>query len=127
MACGEVDARGDAGVPGFEPAFDAQAPVIAGLQAGEAIVRHGRAEIVAARAAEYEKFVRHLGADGVQADVTGAGIAASVTVPAREGGAAAGVERLAENIVSLYRHEAEFYRWNGPGGMGASDAWIMPT
>ncbi len=52
----EADLRRLARFAGFKPAARAEAPVVAGPQAGKVILRNGRREIVAARFGKFEKF-----------------------------------------------------------------------
>src|SRR6516164_1718081 len=75
-------------LPGLEcflPAGRAQAPAVAGLQSCEAEFRHWRGKVVPAPLGEFEKLIRHDGADGVAAEVLGACVAAAVTEKAGEG------------------------------------------
>ena len=53
------DARGLAGREGLLPAGGAQAPAIAGLEAGELEFRHGRAEVVALGPGEGQELGGH--------------------------------------------------------------------
>ena len=79
------DLRRDVGVEGLLPAAGAQAPAVARLQAGEAILRHWRTEIVAGGLREGEELGRHHDADRVEADILAAGVAATVAVEAGHG------------------------------------------
>src|SRR5262245_54976972 len=81
----EHDLRRAAGVERLLPALGAQAPAIARLQALEAELGHGRAEVVAARLGEGEELPRHHGTDRVQAGILAAGVAAAVAVEAGQG------------------------------------------
>src|SRR6476661_5967444 len=74
----EHDLRGGAGVERLLPAFRAQAPAVAGLQAGEAILRHRRREVVAAGPGESQESRCCDDANRVQPAVVAAGVAAAV-------------------------------------------------
>ena len=63
------DRRRDARLQCLLPATHAQAPPVARRQAGEAVRRNGRREVVAARGGEGQKPGRHHGADDVRAVV----------------------------------------------------------
>src|SRR6266404_5310211 len=80
------------------PAAGAQAPAVARFEPGEAVLRQGRAEVVAVRLGEGEELRRHDHTDGVQADILAAGIAASVTVEAGQGLERAGLQRAAQDV-----------------------------
>src|SRR5262245_34367587 len=60
------------------PARRAQAPAVARLQPGEAVIGHRRREVVAARFGELEELRRHHGADRVGPHILPARIAAAV-------------------------------------------------
>ena len=73
------------------PAADTEAPRVAGLQAGEAVLGRGGGEVVPARGGELEELPRHYGADRVRAAITGVGAAAAIAeVPGDRVGAADG-------------------------------------
>ena len=93
------DRRRDARLQCLLPATHAQAPPVARRQAGEAVRRNGRREVVAARGGEGQKFGRHHGADDVRAVVVGAGLAAAVAVEARHRVAATVLEVAAEDVL----------------------------
>ena len=82
----------------LEPAGSADAPAVAGLEALETELRHGCAEVVAESFGGGEEWGVDDAADGVDAEVVGAGLAAAGAVEAGHGLAAAGVERLAEDV-----------------------------
>ena len=95
---GEGDGWGAAGIEGFFPTGDAEAPAVAGFEAGEVPLGSGGGEVVAAEVGEIEKFLGGLNADGVQADIAGAGAAVAVAVEAGHGFAAAAGERFEEDV-----------------------------
>jgi hypothetical protein len=94
----EDDGTGGSGLLDLEPAGSADAPSVAGLEALEAELRHGCAEIVAESFGGGEEWGVDDAADGVDAEVVGAGLAATGAVEAGHGLATAGVERLAEDV-----------------------------
>lgn len=69
----------------FSPPEGAKAPFVARLEAGEAPLRLGRAEVVTARAGKVEKLLRHLGANDVRAVVVSVGLAVSIPAPSGQG------------------------------------------
>lgn len=95
---GEGDGRGAAGIEGFFPASDAEAPAIAGFEAGEIPLGRGGGEIVAAEVGEIEELFGGFNADGVEADVTGAGAAVAIAVEAGHGFAAAAGEWFEKDV-----------------------------
>ena len=74
------------------------APAIAGHEAGEAVQRHRRREVVADRALVLEELRRDDGADRVAAEVLGAGAAAAVAVEASQRVGPAGLELASEDV-----------------------------
>jgi hypothetical protein len=94
----EDDGTGCSGLLDLKPASGADAPTIAGLEAGESVLRHGGVEVVAELAGDAEEVFGDNAADGVDAEVVGASVTAAIAVEASHGFAAAGFERLAENI-----------------------------
>ena len=93
------DGAGSSGLLDLEPASGADTPAIAGLETGEAILRHGGDEIVAEALGGGEEVGRDDAADGVDAEVLFAGLAATGSVEAGHGLAAAGGEGLAEDVL----------------------------
>src|ERR1700737_2780221 len=94
-----------AGCPCFlnlEPAGGADAPPVAGLQAGESVLRHGGGEVVAEGFGGGEEGGVDDAADGVDSVVFRAGVATAVAVEAGHRVAAAGVERLAEDVLAAW-------------------------
>ena len=69
----------------FLPAFRAQAPAVAGPQAGKAELWHGRRKIIAAGLGKLEERSSHDGADGMTTYVFSTRIAASVSEEPRQG------------------------------------------
>lgn len=105
----ENDWTSGAGLLDLEPAGGADAPAVARLEAGEAELGHGSDEVVAEGARGLQEGLIDDAADGVDAEVFGAGVAAAVAVEAGHGGAAAGLQREAEDVflavlVGLGRH-----------------------
>jgi len=94
----EAYAGGHAGDEGFAPAGDAEAPFVAGFEAGEAEFRGRGGEVVAAEPGEGEECVGELDADGVEADVAGAGAAVAVAVEASQRTQAATLEGTAQDV-----------------------------
>ena len=98
VGAGEDDLGGGAGFPGFLPALGAEAPAVAGVEAGEAELGARGGEVVAAGAGEGEEVVGDADADGVAAAVGGAGVAAAVAEEAGHRVEGAGLQRLAEDV-----------------------------
>ena len=94
----EDDLRSHARIERLDPASDAEAPAVARRQSRKIVMRHGRGEVIALRAAEGEKFGGRHDADGVQSLVVGTGAAIAVAVKAGHGRGAAALQRLAKNI-----------------------------
>ena len=69
MSSFKPNLRGTASLKRFQPSQNAKAPEIARLQAREVPFRPGSDQIIAANHAEFKKFARHQGTDGVLADV----------------------------------------------------------
>src|SRR5690606_26480181 len=82
----------------LEPARRAQAPAVAGHEAGEAELRLRGRQVVAAEAGEPEERRRDLDTYSVRAHVLGAGVAAAVPKEAGQRALAACLERLAEHV-----------------------------
>ena len=85
----------------LQPARGADAPAVAGLEAGEAVLRQGSGEVVAEGFRGVEERPVDDAADGVDAKVFRAGVAAASTVEAGHGIAAAGAQRLAKDVTSV--------------------------
>lgn len=88
----EDDGWGVAGVEGLGPAADAEAPGVAGFQAGEVVFGARGGEVVAFEACEIEEVGGHDGADGVEAVIFGAGAAEAIAIEAGGWVGAAGLE-----------------------------------
>ena len=85
-------------LPGIErllPTWSAEAPAIAGLEAGKAVLRNRRRQIVAARFGEPQKLGGRDNADRVAPHVLPAGVAAAVPEKARHRLDRAALEPLA--------------------------------
>jgi len=95
---GEGHGRGAAGIEGFFPTGDAEAPAVAGFEAGEIEFGGGGGKIVAAEEGEIEELFGGFNADGVQADVSRAGATVAVAVEAGHGFAAAAGEWFEEDV-----------------------------
>ena len=91
-------ARRLAGRERLLPTRRAQAPLVAGFQSCESVLRHRGGEVVARRLGESEKVVGHDRAHRVHPAVVAAGFAATVAVPAGERVAAARFERVAVDV-----------------------------
>jgi hypothetical protein len=93
-----IDGAGSAGLLHLEPAGGAQAPAVAGFEARKAVLRHGGREVVAEGLGGFEEGGVDDAADGVDAEVVGAGLAAAGAVEAGHRLAAADAERLAKDV-----------------------------
>jgi hypothetical protein len=98
MGSPQSDPGGTAGFKGFLPPAGTQAPAIARFQAFEAEFRPGGAEVVALGFGEFEEFVGYHGADGVQAKIIRADVAAAIAVKAGDRVFAAGFEFFAKYV-----------------------------
>jgi hypothetical protein len=94
----EDDGAGGSSLLDLEPAGGADAPAVAGLETSEAVLGHGRAEVVPEGLGGGEEWCVDEAADSVDAEVVGAGFAAASAVEAGHGFAAARIERLAEDV-----------------------------
>jgi hypothetical protein len=94
----EDDGAGRAGLLDLKPAGCADTPAVAGFEAGESVLRHWGAEVVAEGFGGFEEGRVDDTADGVDAVVIGASFAAAGAVEAGHGLAAADVEWLAEDV-----------------------------
>src|SRR5690242_7605897 len=94
----ENDLRGGAGVERLLPARRAQAPAVARLEAGEAVLWHRRGEIVAGGLREGEELGGHDDANRVQAVILAAGVAAGVAIEAGQRLGGAGPQRAAQHV-----------------------------
>ncbi len=94
----EDDGAGSPGLLHLKPALRTHAPTVARLQTGEAELRHRSAEIVAERLGGGQERRIDDAADGVNAVVFGTGLAAACAIEAGHGLAAAGIQRLAEDV-----------------------------
>ncbi len=88
----EDDGWGVAGVEGLGPAADAEAPGVAGFQAGEVEFGAWGGEVVALGACEIEEVGGHDGADGVESVIFRAGAAEAIAIEAGGRVGAAGLE-----------------------------------
>jgi hypothetical protein len=84
-----------AGLVGKLPVLDADAPTVARLQAGKAPLGAGRDKVIAERSLVEEELFVHQNADGMLADIVGAGIAFAVAVETGERVRAAGLQDAA--------------------------------
>jgi hypothetical protein len=94
----EDDGAGGSGLSDLQPAGGTDAPAVTGLETGETKLRHGGAEVVPESFGSFEEALVDDAADGVNAVVFRAGFAAASAIEAGHGLAAAGVERLAQNV-----------------------------
>jgi hypothetical protein len=94
----EDDRAGGPGLLDLQPASGTDAPAIAWLEAGETELRHGGAEVVAQGLGGFKEWSVDDAADGVDAMVFGARLAAARAVKTRHGFAAADVEGLTEDV-----------------------------
>ena len=83
LVCGfEDDGAGCSGLLDLQPTGGTDAPAVAGFKAGEAVLGHGGGEIVAESLGGGEEGRVDDAADGVDAEVFGAGLAAAGAVEA---------------------------------------------
>jgi hypothetical protein len=94
----ENDGAGGTGLLDLEPSSGADAPAVARFEASEAVLRHRSAEIVAECLRGSEEWGGDDAADGVNAEIFRAGLAAAGSVEAGHGFAAADIEGLAEDV-----------------------------
>ena len=87
-----------AGFEGFDPAGDAEAPVVSGLQAWKIVLFDGGGKVVAHGAAEFEEVSVGDDADGVKAFVIGTGAAVAIAIETGERGIAAGLQGLSKDV-----------------------------
>ncbi len=98
MRGGELHPRRLAGLVGLEEARGADAPAVAGLQAGEAELGPRGGKIVAHLLGKGEELRRHHRADGVAALVRLRGVAAAVAEETRHRIGRAGLEVVAQHV-----------------------------
>lgn len=84
VGCLEHDWRGGIGVEGFLPPGGTQTPLISVVQAGKAVGRHRRRQVVSTLLAEGEKLVGDSCAHDVHTCIIGPCIAAAVAVKTGE-------------------------------------------
>jgi hypothetical protein len=96
----EDDRAGGTSLLDLEPTGGTDAPAVAGFEAGKAKLRHGCAEIVADRLGGFEEGSIDDAADGVDAEVFGAGLAAAGAVEAGHRLTATDIKRLAEDVLA---------------------------
>lgn len=107
----EDDRAGGTGFVYLQPAGGADAPAVAGLEAGKAVLRHGGGKIVAETSGGGEELGCDDAADGVDTDVVRAGAAAAVAIEARHGVVPARFERLTKNIFRGCGLRSRCHRW----------------
>ena len=83
----------------LQPSRRANTPAVARLQAGESILWHRSGKIIAEMGRDCEELLGHDTADGVHAEILGAGVAAAVTIETRLRLGAAGFQRLTQYIL----------------------------
>jgi hypothetical protein len=93
------DGAGCSCLVNLKPSAGADAPAIALLEPWEAVLRHGCGEIVAQPRRGCEELLCDDAADGVNAEIVGAGVAASIAKKTGDGVCAASFQRLAEHIL----------------------------
>lgn len=94
----EIDARCHPGFECFRPASHAKTPPIARLQAGKIPFRRRRGEVISTAPGEFQKFRRHLHADGMKARVARPRFAIAIPVKAGHGRLAAALKVSSEHI-----------------------------
>ena len=70
-------------VVGLLPSRGTQAPLVAGFQTGELVLRHRRGKVIAGGFRECQKIVRHDGTNRVSSVVTHASIAKTIPIEPR--------------------------------------------
>ena len=105
----EDDRAAGASLLDFQPASSTDAPAIARLQAGEAVLRHRGGEIIAECFGRGQEWGVDDAADRVDAEVFRPGLAAAGAIKASHRVAAAGREGLAENVLAAVR----IWIWGG--------------
>jgi hypothetical protein len=108
----EDDRAGSSGLDYLQPAGGADAPLVAGVEAGEPVLWHGGGEVVAQASRDGEELFGDDAANSMNAEVVRTGVAAAVTIEAGERVEAAGFQGLAEHV--LLRGEL---RVNGSHGV----------
>jgi hypothetical protein len=99
LVCGfEDDGAGCASLLDLQPASGADAPAVSGLEAGKTKLRHGGAEVVAQGFGGFEEGGIDDAADGMNAVIVGASLAATGAIEAGHRLAAADIERLPEDV-----------------------------
>jgi hypothetical protein len=94
----QVNGRGAAVLEGVFPAGNADAPFVAGLEAGETPFGTRRDEIVSIEHGKIEELLRDLDADGVLSNIFGAGAAVAIAVEASQRTAAATFQLGPEDV-----------------------------
>src|SRR5260370_40348312 len=102
----KIDRSGAVVIKRAFPARDADAPLIARLQSGEAPFRMRRDEIVSVEHREIEEFARDLNTHSVQPEIIWPGAAEAVPIKTGHRSATAPVQIRYENI----REHKEAYR-----------------
>lgn len=95
----EHDGAGGSGLVNLKPATGADAPAVAFFEPWKAVLRHGRGEVVAQARRGRKELLCDDAADGVNAEIVGPGVAASIAKEPGDGFCAAGFERLPEHIL----------------------------
>src|SRR5579862_8133273 len=98
MSRAQDDVRRLARVERLLPARRAKAPAVAGDEAGKAVIRHRRREIVALSLRISEELGRGDDANRVAADIVGAGVTAAIAIEAGHRPERAILERFAQHV-----------------------------
>ena len=99
FVCSFQDNRaGRSGLLNLKPAGGTDAPAVAGLETRESVLGHGGDEVVAKGLGRGEEWGVHDAADGVDTEIVGAGVAATIAIEAGHRLTAAGLQRLAKDI-----------------------------
>ena len=96
----EDDRAGGSSLLNLQPTRGADAPAVTGLETGKTKLGHGGAEVVPESLGGFQEGRVDDAADGMDAEVFGAGITAAGAIEAGHGLAAADVERLAQNVLA---------------------------
>jgi len=109
MSSFETRGTDDASVVRFFPAFDADAPVIAWLQAGEAVFGAWGDQVIADRRLMPQELIAELDANRMLAQIIRTCIAFAVAIKAGEWIGAASLQSCAQNV--LYHYLLGYLNW----------------
>jgi hypothetical protein len=96
VGCRQINGRRNSGLHRFVPSRHAEAPAISCFETRKIVSRSY--QVIPARIREFEEFVRHLGADRMQPDITRTGPTVAVAVKTGERTTTAATQILAKYI-----------------------------